>query len=76
MCCSAPHSRLLLFSDLDHSEGAGSEGWHFLLALVLKLVLACFSVASLENSTQQGHTVCLWMPCFHHSIIQIVIFSF
>lgn len=69
MCCSASHSRLLLFSDLDHSEGAGSESWHFLLALVLKLVLACFSNSFIRKNDTAG-THGLFMDAmlpFNHS---------
>lgn len=36
-------------SDLDHSEGTGSDGRLVLLALVLKLVLACSSAAPSER---------------------------
>lgn len=45
-------SFLFCFTDLDHSRGTRSESRHFLLALVLKLVLEYFSVASdTERST-------------------------
>lgn len=38
-------------SDLDHSKGAGSDGRLILLALVLKLVLTCSSIAPREKHT-------------------------